>query len=258
MRITTMRSMLVLLCAGFCSVAIADEIPSTFRATWGVDAAGTAEVIHADPEMTSENKTYWAERFKEGPESKMQLMISKSGLEIAGFGVFSLVEILEESTTSVRFLSLVRDPGSGQEMELTVTLAERGDGTLNVQVDSGGMVDDDDFDRIVWARLGEAQPVAAKGGVVEYLQSLEQCAPGEFVIRVGGMGDVRSVIEGPNGDRCRVVTEVSDSRLVCDYSQETISLLTSAEKYEDARSGILQGSTDSPESKRASEECALE
>jgi len=42
---------------------------------------------------------------------------------------------------------------------------------------------------------------------------------------------------------------------MCDFSAETIELLTSDAKYEEARSGILSGSTDSEESRRMAEEC---
>ena len=73
-----------------------------------------------------------------------------------------------------------------------------------------------------------------------------------------GIGNFRSSIVGRNGNYCQVITEHSGYRVVCDYSDATIALLTTEQKYEDARNGILQGSTGSEESKRASEECALE
>ena len=43
----------------------------------------------------------------------------------------------------------------------------------------------------------------------------------------------------------------------CNYSDAMIALLTSEQKYEDARNGVLQGSTDSQESKLMSEECSV-
>ena len=108
-------------------------------------------------------------------------------------------------------------------------------------------------------RSGEvAKAVKASGDSVHYLDSLKACEPGEFVFANTGMGKFRSSIVGRNGNHCQVITEHSGHRVVCDYSDATIALLTTEQKYDDARNGILQGSTGSELSKRASEECALE
>ena len=44
----------------------------------------------------------------------------------------------------------------------------------------------------------------------------------------------------------------------CSFTDETIALLTSAKKYEDARKGVLEGSTDSEESARMNKECQIQ
>ena len=49
-----------------------------------------------------------------------------------------------------------------------------------------------------------------------------------------------------------------DANSGCAYSDETIALLTSAKKYQDARNGVFQGSTDSEESRRTNEECKVD
>ncbi len=50
-------------------------------------------------------------------------------------------------------------------------------------------------------------------------------------------------------------TQHAQLTLTCDFSQETITLLTSESKVEEARSGNVSGSTDAEESRRMAEEC---
>ena len=70
-----------------------------------------------------------------------------------------------------------------------------------------------------------------------------------------GFGTYDNTIVGPSGARCQVEIEHPQIRMSCNYSEAMIALLTSEQKYEDARNGVLRGSTDSEESKLMSEEC---
>jgi hypothetical protein len=128
-----------------------------------------------------------------------------------------------------------------------------------MKLDSLGAFDDDDFDRVRWARQGAAAPSSAtvSSDPVEYLDSLKSCTPGEFSFSNLGMGEIKSTIVGQEGDHCRVTTESGGYQVVCDYSDETIALLTSEQKYEDARNRVMQGSSNSEESRRMTEECSV-
>ena len=46
--------------------------------------------------------------------------------------------------------------------------------------------------------------------------------------------------------------------MVCSFSDETIALLTSAKSYENAKKGVLEGSTDSEESALMNKECRID
>jgi len=250
---------ILLLMASIGSTALAGGIPTEFQGTWKVDSAATAKRIAADPEMSDENKAYWTERFTDGQESKIELLIDNKSVGMAVLGTFSVTEILETSPGRANIAAVIGDPRSDKEWKVVLGL-QMEDGILNMKMDSGGEFDDDDFDRVMWAQSsGEAViPAEVSGDAVHYLDSLKACAPGEFLFGNTGIGKFQSSIVGRNGDRCRVITGYSGHRVVCDYSDAMIALLTSKQKYDDARNGILQGSSDSEESKRANEECVLE
>ena len=254
------RRMVFLLTAAIGIPALADSVPAEFHGTWGVASAATAARIAADPEMTAESKAYWAKRFTDGPESKIELHIAGDSIELPGFGAFSVTRILEESPGHTSLSSLFRDPRSNNEIKVVLDFQLEEAGTLNMHLDSGGELDDDDLGRVIWARRTDVATGSGEtsGNLVHYLDSLKSCEPGEFHFTNTGMGEFRSSIVGRNGDRCRVFTEYAGHRVACSYSDTTIALLTTEQKYDEARNGVLQGSTDSEESKRLTEECALE
>jgi len=93
---------------------------------------------------------------------------------------------------------------------------------------------------------------------VAYLDALKNCTPGEFQFSAAGLGESRNTILGRVSDRCQVRIVHSLVSLDCAFSDETIALLTSPQKYDDARTGTLEGSTDSEESDRVSRECKVQ
>ncbi len=253
------KQWIFLLLASIGSIALADGIPAEFQGTWSVDSAATAKRLMADPQMSDENKAYRVKSFTAGEESKIKMIIDDKSIGMSGLGTFSVNKVLEASPGHASLAAVISDPRSGEELKFILGL-QLEDGNLNMTMDSGGKFDDDDFEQVMWVqRSGEvAKAVKASGDSVHYLDSLKACEPGEFVFANTGMGKFRSSIVGRNGNHCQVITEHSGHRVVCDYSDATIALLTTEQKYDDARNGILQGSTGSELSKRASEECALE
>ena len=161
----------------------------------------------------------------------------------------------------------------GQTMEVPLVLDEdKGDraifsspkaGTVTMQIGPDGLLNhhsskDDDFDLIYFRREGSAASQAdtsSPNPSVAYLDGLKTCTPGAFHLTYPGLGTFDNTIVGRNGDRCQVRVEHPQITLLCNYSDATIALLTSEAKYEEARNGVLSGSTDSPESQRAAEEC---
>ena len=138
----------------------------------------------------------------------------------------------------------------------TVTISINAEGLLNHTVTR-----DDDFDLFYFKRdgtdSGHASASATADGVA-FLDSLKTCTPGTFDISAGGLGTAKNTVIGTDAGRCRVRIEHPQVTVLCNYTDETIALLTSAAKYEDARNGVLQGSTSSQESQRVSEECVPE
>jgi hypothetical protein len=255
---TMKRPWIFLLMATVATATLGQTVPEEFQGSWGVDGAATTARIMADEELTAENKDLWVKRFTEGAEAGIELIIARDGLEIPGFAQFTFTEILETSPGHASVAALITDPRSGDSMKVELDLSTQEDGALTMKMDSFGALDDDDFGRIRWARQGAGAPTSASvsSDPVEYLDRLKDCTPGEFNFS-NLMGQIKSTIVGQEGDRCRVTTESGGYEVVCDYSDETIALLTSEQKYEDARNGVMQGSSDSEESRRMSQECSV-
>ena len=148
------------------------------------------------------------------------------------------------------------DPDRKEEIELSIAMHLNDEGDLNLKIRP-----DNDFDLLIWKR-GEVEGGGSSDGepgdVLGYLDSLKTCEPGEFRFSYPGFGTYDNTIVGRSGDRCQVRIEHPQIRMTCNYTQAMIALLTSEEKYEDARNGVLRGSTDSEESKLMSEECSVE
>ncbi len=92
-----------------------------------------------------------------------------------------------------------------------------------------------------------------------FLDNLKQCKPINLSYEMPFFGKIKNQIVGKNNGRCHVIT-YSDigGEVICNYSDETIAMLTSEEKYQEIRSGEFSGSSDSPEAARMTAECIVE
>jgi len=229
------------------------QIPVSFLGTWVVDAGGTANRIAADPGMAPENKPGWTERWL---ASGAELEITDDAINIRnleGGSIILSITLSEEMGDATLLSAILPDPSGQEEMKLSIELRLAPEGELNLRIR-----EENDFDLVVWERadaVATENSVPAMGDAIEYLKNLTVCAPGNFRFSYPGFGTYHNTILGPEGDRCRVRIEHPQIQLTCDFSAETIALLTSEAKYEEARTGIVSGSTDSEESRRMAEEC---
>ncbi len=229
------------------------QVPVSFLGTWVVDAGATAGRIAADPSMAPENKPGWTERWL---ASGAELEITDDAIILRGLeggSIILSITLAEDMGDATLLSAILPDPSGQEEMKVSIELRLAAVGELNLRIR-----ETNDFDLVIWER---ADPVAAEssvqapGDATEYLNNLTVCDPGDFRFSYPGFGTYYNTIVGPEGDRCRVRTEFSQIQLTCDFSAETIALLTPKAKYEEARTGIVSGSTDSEESRRMAEEC---
>lgn len=229
------------------------QVPASFLGTWVVDATETAITIAADPSMAPENKPGWTERWL---ASGAELEITDDEISIRNLGGGSIVLSIthaEDMGDATLLSAILPDPSGQGEMKVSIELRLAAGRELNLRIH-----EENDFDLVVWQRTDAVEtesPVPAPGDAIAYLNSLTACDPGDFRFSYPGFGTFHNTIVGPDGDRCRVRTQHSQVQLTCDFSAKTIALLTSEAKYEQARTGIVSGSTDSEESRRLSEEC---
>lgn len=240
----------VLLCApSFATV------PDQYLGTWILDEEATTRTIADDPNMPAENKVGWTKRML---AMKVGMRISEKSISFHGFetGPMTASVVLEEELADSTILSaVILDPDRKEEIELSIAMHLGDEGALNLKIRPGN-----DFDLLIWKRgeVGGADSSSGEAGdVIGYLDSLKTCTPGEFRFSYPGFGTYNNTIVGRDGDRCQVEIEHPEIRMSCNYSDAMIALLTSEQKYEDASNGVLQGSTDSQESKLMSEECSV-
>ena len=97
-------------------------------------------------------------------------------------------------------------------------------------------------------------------GALEYLDNLKTCTPFTFNYPhpfVPGF-TAQNIIKGKLAGNCRVTFVMpGDKKLNCQFTPETVKLLTSEAIYEEARQNRYSGSTSDPASKRMSEECKM-
>jgi len=92
----------------------------------------------------------------------------------------------------------------------------------------------------------------------KYLNNLKKCNSFASSYELPFIGKVKNNIVGKNNGRCHVIT-YSDlgGEVICNYSDETIALLTSEKKYQEIKIGEFFGSSNSPEAARMSAECTV-
>ena len=236
--------------------AIFGEVPERFFGTWVVEGEATARTIADDPNMAPENKAGWTKRWIEsGVEVQItESLVSFHGLEPRPINISVALE--EDSTDRTLLSAVITDPHRKEEIEASIALRLGEAGDLNVQIRPGN-----DFDLVIWKRtngLAAESGTRAPGDLIAYLDNLKTCTPGKFQFSYPGFGTYLNTILGQQDNGCQVRIEPPKIKLLCSYSDKTIALLTSSAKYEDARQGVLSGSTDSEESRRVADECSPE
>lgn len=229
--------------------AHASAVPEIYLGVWTLDKDASMRAIDAAGTSLT-------------PEQKDRLV---RGLTV------DLKDLVMEITDSAMIYTI-----PGQSMRSSLTLEEEKDdravfssteaGTVTMHIDPEGHLNfksskDDDFDLFYFHRQSATAAkteTPSQNESVTFLDSLKTCSPGAFHLSYPGFGTYDNTIIGKTGDRCQVRIEHPQITLMCNYTEATIALLTSNAKYEEARNGVLSGSTDSEESRRAAEECAPE
>lgn len=231
-------------------------VPEQYTGTWILDLEATQGAIDKDPEKSEERKAQERSRFTRLKEA--EVTISEDDIEFRGFSArpyLVAVTLQEQSSEHTLLSGVMTDPYNKKTMELSFELHLNDDEELNFKMLPGG-----DLDPAIWKR-GESGANGGAGegpgGLIGYLDSLKTCSPGEFRFSYPGFGTYDNKIVGPDDDHCQVEIEHPQIRMTCNYSDTMIALLTSEQKYEDARNGVLRGSTDSEESKLMGEECSV-
>jgi hypothetical protein len=232
---------LLSLCALLPPALAAEDVPEHYKGTWALDINASAA-----------NLSNW-----DGPQAdKDRFTRELQGLQQANLTVTSDELIFEQGGRSdpekIRVASLTAD-----EVVLE-DLAGRGRFNFRLLPDGLLIMESSGAPPMVFSRsasVPEAATDTDTSAVVAYLEALAACAPGDYPTALPGAGDIQNSIEGRNGEACRVRTGRVGAIFTCDYSPETIALLTSAQKLAEARNGVFSGSSDSEESRRVTEEC---
>jgi hypothetical protein len=244
------------------------EVPEKYIGTWVLDIEATNKEIaeHAPARSQAQWLRGVADlvRFEWAisADTMVNSIATKSRMGRVGTPERATFRVgLKEEGPEFTILSNVEPSGPGRDIQ-AFHLRLVGDGSLRLRASTAkGWGDDDEAMRhfVYRKESGEARSRAEAGTnqAVAYLDALKECAPGEFHFSYPGLGDFQNTIQGRADERCRVNIVQSNMNMACSFSDETIVLLTSAEKYENAKKGVLEGSTDSEESARLNKECQI-
>ena len=226
----------------------ATGIPEHFQGTWTIDYAATESLWNA-----------WGE--ESGRQSSLKRRLQRMKAENARLK-FTGNEIIFENDDGDRdvdpvtvvevteqFLILSMDGSPERQMRLSLEGTE----AMILSAVSGA---EPPVKLVRGGSSGDGSSREKGADRVAYLDALAHCTAGTFSVVMSGGRSIDNIVDGREGNRCVVRTRMQGREILCRYSSETIALLTSPEKYEDARTGVVRGSTDSEESRRVSQECA--
>ena len=92
---------------------------------------------------------------------------------------------------------------------------------------------------------------------IKYLDNLKKCNPFTHSYELPLFGKGKNIIVGRNSERCHVIMNSDISgKIICNFSDETIALLTSKKKYQEIREGEFSGGSDA-EGARMTAECTF-
>lgn len=227
-------------------------VPEPFRGTWSLDAEASLAAIEAAADQLTPQQS--------------ERLIRGVTVEVAGMAVEvsegQVIYRIGDQTLSHTLTLQESEEGRAvftdtDAKRVVLTLNEAG--LLNIRAEV-----DDDFDQFYFARATATQrsastpPPTGPSDAVAYLDALKTCTAGRFELSFPGIATLENTILGPNGESCEVRIVRGDFALYCEYSARMIELLTSEKMYEEARSGVLSGSTDEETSQLASEQCLPE
>ena len=254
-----MSRTVVLIVAACFSVPAFGVVPDQYLGAWVLDLPATEGSIADSSDIPEERKPEVIERFR-GLQAEIEISQNAMvfhGLSARPYSIDVTLEDLEEGSPDHTLLSGVMvDPYNKRKREMSIELHLSDSGQLSVKMESG-----DPLSAAIWKRdqLGTGDDSGGPpGDVIGYLDSLKACEPGEFRFSYPGFGTYSNTIVGREGDHCQVRIEHPQIRMTCNYSEAMIALLTNEQKYEDARNGVLRGSTDSEESRLMRKECSVE
>lgn len=258
------------------TLAAAEGAPKHFQGTWSLDIDATTLAIANDESLPAEARPMW-----EREATKLRLydvVITDDAIErrvrteetdrrrdgAPEVGAW-LVE-LQESGPEHAVLVMNNDPRHcgdqpcPPERERFFHLRLRDDGSLQLRERRARGWDRDDalFAHFVLRRQeGDlAPPRGNANDAVAYLDALKTCEPGRFTLASPFGGQLQNTIQGTVDGLCQVEMVLPNVRLACRLSGETLALMTSPAKYDQARTGVFEGSTESPESQRLGMECS--
>jgi hypothetical protein len=245
------------------------EVPEKYLGTWVLDVEATnKEVAEHAP---ARSQAQWLRgvadllRFEWAIKADTMVNSITTKKRMGRVGTPERAEFrvgLKEEGPEFTILSNVEPSGPGRDIQ-AFHLQLKDDGSLRVRASTArGWADDDKLMRYFVYRKETGEASVGTGHstkqAVAYLDALKACAPGEFHFSYAGLGEFRNTVVGKEGERCQVKIVHSNMNLECSFSDETITLLTSAHKYENAKKGVLEGSTGSEESARMNKECRIE
>jgi len=99
---------------------------------------------------------------------------------------------------------------------------------------------------------------------IKFMDNLKKCNPSTFSFEHPLLGKSKSTIVGRNNGRCQVTSESEFYVTTCNYSDESIAVMTSKQKYQEMEEGKFSASYNSADpddvanSARLEEECVFQ
>lgn len=99
---------------------------------------------------------------------------------------------------------------------------------------------------------------ASQVKTIKFLDNLKKCNSFATSYKLPFFGKIKNEIIGKNSGLCHVITHTDlGGKVVCNYSDETIALLTSEKKYQEIKTGKFSRTSYSLEAARMSAECTV-
>lgn len=97
-------------------------------------------------------------------------------------------------------------------------------------------------------------------GTIKYMDNLKTCTAYTFSYKHPIIPNFvgQNVIKARKDDKCQVTIVMPGNRkMECELTAETVRLMTSEDKYREARAKTMSGSSSDPVSRKMNEECRI-